>query len=271
MGADHYLYGSRLFIADLVARGHIIRGGVEAARWAIAGKRSFWSSVARDAVLPLLPARLQLRLANRQLKVPDWINPSFVRRLGMDGRLCALRASQAPSGLKFAREMANYMQELTRWLPRAPFEDGIELRYPFLYRPLVELGLQLPPTMRARPLAPKWVLREVMRGILPEAIRTRSGKGGIDARLIWGIRRERKRISGVLDAASLPQLGIVNTRKLEEAIDRAVRGEGAAIVLLLAALSLETWLFARLHRSFVPNAISSVGSAVPYNQDALSA
>jgi asparagine synthase (glutamine-hydrolysing) len=251
MGSDHYLYGSRLFIADLVARGHIVRAGVELARWSVQEKRSFWKSLARDAVLPLLPATVQRRFEAPWFLVPDWIEPAFARRGAMLERLPALASSRAPRGHKFPRHMSMAIQELTRWLPRGPFEDGLEMRYPFLYRPLVELGLRLPPSMRAQPLAPKWVLRKSMKGILPEPIRGRSGKGAIDARLNWGFRRECQRISAMLSDSNLASLGIIRIDQLKAAVDRASRGEMQSVVMILTALSLETWLRVRSNRWIV--------------------
>lgn len=244
MGSDHYLYGSRLFIADLVARKKFSRAGREALRWSVQEQRSFWNSVLNDAVIPLLPTSIHCRIRT-VTSIPEWIDPAFAMRLAIRERLPSLVALRAPRGLKFARHIAGSMQELVRWLPRGAFEEGIELRYPFLYRPLVEFGMRLPPSMRAQPLAPKWILREATKGVLPESIRTRSGKGAIDARLNWAFRKERQRIMEILSDSTLAQLGILRADQLEAAVNRASCGEQQNIVMLFAALSLATWLFAR--------------------------
>ncbi len=65
---------------------------------------------------------------------------------------------------------------------RLMLDDGlagevVDFRHPYLDRPLVELALRLGPEMCVRPHAHKWVLREAMRGILPEACARVSAKG----------------------------------------------------------------------------------------------
>lgn len=266
-GSDHYLYGSRLFVADLVGRGHIARACREVAHWAVLEQRSFWKNLLRDAIAPFVPAFTPQRIPSVHT-VPDWIDPGFAKRLSMRGRLPAFRGPRAPRGRKFAHYVAESMQDVVRWLPRASFEDGLELRYPFFYRPLVELGLRLPPSMRSQPLAPKWILREAMKGVLPEPIRTRTGKGAIDARLNWGFLRERQRISAVLSNSTLASRGILRLDRLEVALDRASRREKQSVVTLLAALSLETWLFVRSDRWMVGKEADIVSSVITHQQEA---
>jgi asparagine synthase (glutamine-hydrolysing) len=144
--------------------------------------------------------------------------------------------------------VANELQELTRWLQRGPFEDRLEMRYPFLYRPLVELGLGLPIDLRARPLAPKWLLRQALRGILPEIVRLRSGKGAIDARILWALSQHRVRLREIVRASRLGKLGFIRPDRLELALEEASEGRAPNLVMLLAVLSLETWFFVRSGR-----------------------
>lgn len=53
---------------------------------------------------------------------------------------------------------------------------GLEIRYPFLYRPLVEYCLQVPLWLKERNGQDKWFHRQAMKGLLPEMIRQRSDK-----------------------------------------------------------------------------------------------
>jgi asparagine synthase (glutamine-hydrolysing) len=262
-GSDHYLYGNRMFIADLAGRGHMLRACREVARWAVQERRSFWTDVRHDVIAPFFPAMTPKKI-DAIHTVPGWIDPAFAKRRAISSRLPAFRGPRAPRGHKFAHCVAAGMQEVVRWLPRGSFEDGLELRYPFFYRPLVELGLRLPPSMRAQPLVPKWVLREAMKGVLPEPIRVRTGKGAIDARLTWGFSQERRRLSAVLADSTLASLGILRRDRLDAAVDRAARGEAQSITTLLAALSLETWLFVRSDRWNVGKEVEMVGSRIPH-------
>jgi asparagine synthetase B (glutamine-hydrolysing) len=131
------------------------------------------------------------------------------------------------------------------WFERWPYGADIEMRYPFLYRPLVEASLMLPAKQRVRPHASKWILREATRDVLPERVRTRSTKGGIDARILWSLNREKPRLDALLRDPILAQLGCVDASELRRAVDDARRGVAVNNVHLFTALSLETWLSVR--------------------------
>ena len=260
MGSDHYLYGNRLYIAGMVARGHLIGAVQELAKWSIAEKRSFWRGSFQDGVLPFAPIALQRRYAPSWDRVPRWIEPDFARRTGMEDRLQVSRILGARPAQRFGRSLALAMEELTRWLPRGPFEEGIELRYPFLYRPLVEFAMRLPPETRIRPLASKWILRRAMRGILPEIIRSRPGKGAIDARILWSLTREQGRVRRILCSSHLTSLGIIRGGCLTESVEEARQGRCTSTIVLLAALSLDTWFWVRSGRWKVRGPTSSASA-----------
>jgi asparagine synthase (glutamine-hydrolysing) len=244
-GADHYLAGSRTYLADLVARGRWAAAARDAARYAVRDRGSFWRCLWRHGLYPLAPAPLRLRWARESETLPDWVDPGFARRVGMAGRLELVLGQGAGEGSRFAAETAYAVDVVTRILEREPFDEGLELRYPFLYRPLVEFSLRLPPRLRIRPEGDKWVLREAMRGVLPEVVRTRRGKGGIDGRILWSLHRERGRLTTLLRAPRIAREGWVDAAKLREAVERARCGEVRNLVFLLSSLSLESWLAVR--------------------------
>jgi asparagine synthase (glutamine-hydrolysing) len=247
-GSDHYLYGNRLFFSDWAAQGHPRRAVRELIRWSIAEKQSVWKGLWRQLILPLAPPALNRWAAAPYDRVPLWIDPQFGRRTAIHERLALSRTLKARRGSRFAREVANELQEFTRWIPRGPFEDRLEVRYPFLSRPLVELGLRLPVQMRSQPLAPKWLLRRALRGVLPEVVRARSGKGGIDSRILWGMAKERVRLTRILDASHLAARRIIRPGQLGAAVERAWNGQAPNLVMLLAVLGLETWFYVRSGR-----------------------
>ncbi len=221
----------------------------ELTRFSVAARQSFWTGLGRYGIHPFLPTWLKLRWARPHEQLPRWLDPGFVRRLGVADRLPVVRNLSVPRGGSFfAHEVATGLALLPGFLERGPFQDGLEMRYPFLHRPLVEHSLRLPPSLRIRPGYGKHVLREAMRGILPEEVRTRRGKGGIDARLLWAINREWARLDELLRDPEIARRGWVRADALRAATERARRGEAHNIVFLLCALSLETWLAVRSGR-----------------------
>jgi asparagine synthase (glutamine-hydrolysing) len=248
-GADHYLSGSVSYVTDLLAAGRLRDGLRELTRNVVAARQSFWTGLARHGVAPFLPTWLKLRRARPHEQIPRWLDPGFVRRLSVAERLPMVRTMAAPRrGSFFAHAMVSELERLPGYLERGPFQDGIEVRYPFLHRPLVEHSLRLPPSMRIRPGIGKYVLRQAMRGILPEEVRTRKRKGTIDSRLLWALGKERPRLDALLRDPEIARRGWVRADALRAATDEARRGEARNVVFLLCALSLETWLAVRSGR-----------------------
>ena len=239
MGADHYLYGTLDYITDLAATGRVGPALREVTNWAVATRQSFWSVGRRYLLAPFFSSTLA--------PVPSapWLQPSAAAQV-------IVQRQRPRRGLRFAYRVAEGLHALPFWLERWPFGDEVEMRYPFLYRPLVEWSLRLPATQRVRPHARKWILREATRDVLPETVRTRTTKGGIDARILWSLQHERARIDALLRDPILAQLGCIDPAALRSAVDDARHGRRGSNVLLMSALSLETWLAVRSGQWSVP-------------------
>lgn len=70
---------------------------------------------------------------------------------------------------------------ILRNFDRVSMAHGIEIRAPFLDWRLVCYVFSLPSTTKIRNGFTKWALRDAMRGVLPESIRTRPGKLGFSS------------------------------------------------------------------------------------------
>jgi len=64
---------------------------------------------------------------------------------------------------------------------RNSMAHSVETRHPFLDYRLVEFAVSCPPDLKLRDGWSKWILRDAMKGILPEKIRLRKTKLGFDA------------------------------------------------------------------------------------------
>jgi asparagine synthetase B (glutamine-hydrolysing) len=250
IGADHYLTGSLDYITDLASRRHFRAAVREVVRWSVATRQSFWRLGRRFLLDPFLPAALHGSSAEPP---PEWL--TMGRPYERNG---AVRGGPGRAGGRFARVIATALGTLPSWYERTVLGSGVEVRYPFLYRPLVEWSLRLPPTQRIRPFERKWILREATRDVLPEKVRSRTTKGGIDARLLWSLSRERRRIDALLRDPILAQLGCIDPVRLRLEVERARRGVPVHNVQLMCALSLETWLAVRNGRwEAVPDATAT--------------
>ncbi len=248
LGSDHLLFGNLGYISDLAARGHVGTALGEVARWSVARRQSFWTTAQQTMVVPFLPRGVQLGLARPWQRVPGWVTGEFARGHELVERLPGVYGVGMRPGRRFQGEVAAEVGRLPIWIDREPFNDGLEMRYPFLYRPLVEFALRLPVRARIRPEGRKWILREAMRDVLPERVRTRVGKGGMDARILWSLERERRRLEALLRRPLLADLGCVDPARLRDAVDTARKGIVTNLVTLMFALSLETWLSVRAGR-----------------------
>ncbi len=243
LGPDHYLAGTFDFIADLLAQGQVRKAGRQLTNLAVATRQSFWKLGYQHGLRSFAPRWLQRRWAADASRVPAWFTPEFSRESNLADRQLRFDRPRSGNGV-FADLLSNEVATIDLFIERGVFEDGIEMRYPFLYRPLVEFGLSLPATMRAVPHQSKWILRESLGSVLPEEVRTRSGKGGIDGRVTWSLNRERPLLDRLIRDSHLAELGCVRRSDLASALANACTG-AVSTGLLFVTLALETWLAVR--------------------------
>jgi hypothetical protein len=187
------------------------------------------TALARRDTLPFHPGWLVGGEA-AGARLPGWLDAEFVQRLGLAARL----AGAAPG-----------REGLPGWLETAPLGEGIEVRYPLLYRPLVEYTLRLPASLRDAADGAGRLLREAAPGARPEEARAARRADAAALPLARGLRRERTRLDDLLEEPEIAWRGWVRGDALRDAAREARRGEGRDPGLLLRSLALETWLAVR--------------------------
>lgn len=247
VGSDHYLTGTMFFFVDRIVRGDVRRSLREMLEWAIIGEVSFWELALKNVVMPLLPAPL-LRATSPDARLPEWMPARVVSALALRGRQGTVAAYGGPLGHKYAHALTRTAHGISRGVDHWVLEDLIELRYPFLYRPLVEFSLTLPVGLRTRPGARKWVLRQALAGILPDVIRTRRGKGSPETRMARSLLTNRGIVDRLVEEPVLGQLGCIDPPAFARAVERARRGDRHLRSRVLSTLALETWLRVRSGR-----------------------
>ena len=118
-----------------------------------------------------------------------------------------------------------YLHELLMKQDQMSMAASIESRVPFLDHKLVEFTAKMPTKMKLRGKDTKWILREAMRGILPDEILTRS-KMGFPVPIGNWFRNEYKHIieEYVLSERSLSR-GIFNADFVRELVAKHNAGE----------------------------------------------
>jgi len=248
VGPDHLMGPELSYISDLVGTGHVVRGLREAWRWAVGHERSIWSVLWTHGTYPLLPSSLRAKYGRRSARPRAWLNPKFVREYDLLGRLAATRRYDVRPGQKYVSSVACELDGLRHNLNPKLLEDRVGERYPYLYRPLVEFICKLPPEFRMQPDGYKYVMREALKGVLPEAIRTRTDKGTGGARIHWAFAHEAEKLEFLLREPILADLGCVDLPTLRRRVARVQSGKSGSGVRLLHTLALETWLSVRAGR-----------------------
>jgi asparagine synthase (glutamine-hydrolysing) len=124
----------------------------------------------------------------------------------------------------------------------------IEHRQPYLDRRMIEFAMHLPHRLLYWNGRMRVILRDSMRGVLPEAVRTRRSKVEFSGMIRAGLLRERERIDGLLSHMRLEALGLVDgaaVRRLAEESQLWAAQPGAdrrPVPPLASFLSMEAWL-----------------------------
>jgi asparagine synthase (glutamine-hydrolysing) len=247
-GADHYLGGSAVFLADWVVTGPIRAALQESMRWAVAGHVSFWTFAMHNIAMPLYPPVVLRRLLPA-VSVPSWVPQRTVREFALAERTVTQQAYRGRSGGKYIASVLRLLDAMPDVLAlHAVIQDIIEERHPFLYRPLIEFALGLPAQLCAQPMARKWILREAMRGMLPETVCTRPGKGSIDGSLARTLSRKAGWMRALLDHSVLADMGLVDHAAVVRAIEQGAGGADYQRAAIVRTLALECWLQVRSGR-----------------------
>jgi asparagine synthase (glutamine-hydrolysing) len=130
----------------------------------------------------LLPESLRQplrRLGGYSATNPPWLRLRLLDAQPLDPYLASGQSRARSVRELSAAQVANStLQMLLHWEDRNSMAHSVEARVPFLDHRLVEFVLGLPDDYKISGGTTKRVLREAMRGLLPERVRTRADKLG---------------------------------------------------------------------------------------------
>lgn len=262
-GGDFLFQVSRVYLADLMARGQVTRAlsdwrAMDTGR---EGLRGFFSY----GVQPILP-RWAMRalgvarggrpfLDSMERVAPPWIAPRFIREHGLRERFVSLGPSAQSGSSTAARETQFYLSHqffarVNAKMAGFALDHGVELRSPLLDRRVVQFALSRPREERNCAGDQKLLLRAAMRGLLPDSVLApqRGKTGTLRSYFAQHMKSDGlARLSQMLPAPALVEAGIIDPVALTCAVSR-YRAEGASYPFtesLFCTLHAEAWLRAR--------------------------
>ncbi|MEO1953020.1 asparagine synthase-related protein, partial [Thioclava sp.] len=203
-----------------------------------------------------LAGRLQRRLfSSSDPAQPDWFSivaPELVSRLDLRARSEAASTalySDMPFG--FATHARALAGDLTpsafELLDRATRPMGLQLRFPFYDRRVVELCVNRSDVDKIKNGQPRALMRDAMKGILPEHVRLRSTKVDFTANNRRAMREDPQgRLRQYIDNPPERLEPYVNIARLQETaralFDTSADAGGLEVMQLWRAAWLDMWL-----------------------------
>jgi asparagine synthase (glutamine-hydrolysing) len=257
-GGDDWMLGSHAHWPDLLLGGRWLRlareGLRQGPRWSFRGQLK---SVVMESAGPILLKTQREQLLRPHLRftgaLPSWIDPAWARRIGLAERWRADALAVALPGFAqktryqvfaLARRHVNFDNVLA-YVNR----EGIELRHPFHDRRLTHFFMGAAGGVMMRDGWRKHLLREAMRGTLPEKVRTRRSKANF---AVPGIEAVAQRFRERAPSELMPvKLGWVDGREIARAHDTYVAWQRAGAQppvpdvsygLVWGAVAIDLWL-----------------------------
>jgi len=233
--------------------------------WSQTINQPYLHTLWKNALLPFMPDAVRARF-QPDLLVPEWLDRTLVRQMRLRERTLLPRD---PYGFDDPgkRLQSGAFQQLIRMIASGGYaeRDGIELRAPLLYRPLVEFSLAIPFEQKLRPGQVRSLMRRALRSDLPEKVLNRPGKGEISEAMHQGLLRQSSRIDSLLADPLVCSLGYVDRERLRSAVSLAKHGVKLNVGALLKTISLEIWLQSFQHHGGILNSAidAEVRSVLP--------
>lgn len=241
-GADEMLAGYHYFFGfhfkNLLRKGRVGKLASEMAHYYM--KHSAFLGIL-SYILFMLPAGLRARA---RVMENGYIDPEFYRSFAAENTTIAgeLYGSQT---LKDA--LINHfefkLEHLLKWEDRNSMWFSLEARVPFLDHRLVERTLSLGDDLIINDGMTKYILREAMKGRLPEPIRTRKDKIGFGTPHDEWFRTPvfQKYIKEIIYSPEFASRGLVDVKKVQEIYAKHLARKGNHGKEIWKWIHMEKW------------------------------
>jgi asparagine synthase (glutamine-hydrolysing) len=227
-------------LANLLAEARVL---------SFARRLKLWALSSRKPLLQLLFEVLTAFLPNNRFSDPanslqaHWFTKTFVRRYRSAFRGYSKRLTLFGPRPSFL-ENINALQSLRRQIGcfPSPTSPPYEKRYPYLDRDLLEFIYAIPREQLIRPGERRSLMKRALARVVPQGVLHRKRKSSISKAPHMAIAEGWDCLVRMSEQPVIASLGIVDKPRLVEALEKAKRGDGVAMVPLMRTILLEMWL-----------------------------
>jgi asparagine synthase (glutamine-hydrolysing) len=231
----HYFFG--FYFKDLLTHGRIGKLCIEMYHY-LAQHRSLMGI--KSFLYFMLPERIRTkaRVNEKGYLIPDFVD-KFKNSNSIAGNLYGSKSLTDALLDHFEYKL----EHLLKWEDRNSMWFSLESRVPFLDFRLVEKTLATSSDLKIKKGMTKYILREAMRGILPEKIRLRHDKIGFGTPQNEWFREPvwQNIVNGVLDSESFKDRNLINPKIAKELYQKHLSGEGNVSKEIWKWVHLELW------------------------------
>jgi asparagine synthase (glutamine-hydrolysing) len=251
-GVDEYACGysdaPRYALADYLRSGNMLAASRELAGWRSVAGVSLWDGFksAADMAFPRmtqLGSHVKQTLRGTQ---HDRVNGRFLSESFARNRTRTILPKYAERILDdyCIRQMFDrHLPFFLRCDDHNSMAFSVEARQPFLDYRLVEYILSLPGDFRIRRGISKWVFREAMRGVIPEAIRSFPGKRAFPTpQADWLVGPGRRAIEARIASPAFAASGFFNVAAVRELYRQLCAGNRRLNKPIWSVLNFDVWL-----------------------------
>ncbi len=273
-GGDAILQGNPLYLADLLRKGRFKELTRELKMWSYARNQTYLHALINFAIKPLVPEFWQTILSPILHVKPeywhyfdsfggpvmvDWVNPDFAKKMGARKRLRELLPDRHFPVQSMRIEYRSLYEDTGYcWMDEyVASPQSIEIRMPYYDKRLLEYMLGVPMGLKTYIEVPsgrrhrKVIMREALKDILPEEVRTRRRGPDFGRPALRGLQQELPRLieKGQTRGFETVRRGYLDHDKFTRSLSHWMQGNWTHLGNLLNALSIELWLD-RMHRKY---------------------
>ncbi|WP_263821139.1 lasso peptide isopeptide bond-forming cyclase [Salinibacter sp.] len=188
--------------------------------------RGWKYSMGRKIARALVRLRSKVKSkSSSKIKWEDVIKSSFASRVNAEERRHEYRRGSPARALSESERhhktlSGNLFSHTFDVNDRVSSAHGLERRYPFLHKPLVEFCLSLPANMKRRNGWGRFVLRKAMDGLLPEDVLWRRNQANFLPLLRDGLRSKRDTLSDLFDGDTFEWQSYIDRQTAETLVNR---------------------------------------------------